>query len=50
MFQVDDYGGFPRYYLVGIISFGTSECGIGYPGVYTRVFYYNDWILKNIKP
>ena len=37
-------------YLVGIVSFGTSKCGEGYPAVYTSIEYYLPWILANMKP
>ena len=37
-------------YLRGIVSFGTNKCGHGYPGVYTDIAYYVDWIRKNLKP
>lgn len=30
--------------LIGIVSFGRFPCGGGSPDVYTRVFYYRDWI------
>merc|ERR1711981_499273 len=36
-------------YLVGIVSFGTKKCATGYPGVYTSIDYYLDWILANMK-
>ncbi|XP_013102919.1 serine protease easter isoform X2 [Stomoxys calcitrans] len=39
------------YVLAGIVSFGPKPCGLpGWPGVYTRVGAYADWILNNIKP
>ncbi|CAH1181758.1 unnamed protein product [Phyllotreta striolata] len=40
-----------RYIQQGVVSFGPRECGLeGYPGVYTNVAYYMDWILDNLKP
>jgi len=38
------------WYQVGIVSFGTMECGIGSPGIYTRVTAYLDWIAEHLKP
>lgn len=39
----------PFFYLAGIVSFGPSPCGMeGWPGVYTRVNRYIDWILANM--
>jgi len=33
--------------LIGVVSFGAG-CGVPfYPGVYTDVWYYKDWILRN---
>ncbi|XP_014468441.1 PREDICTED: proclotting enzyme-like [Dinoponera quadriceps] len=38
-----------RWTQIGIVSFG-NKCGEpGYPGVYTRVSEYTDWIKKNFK-
>ncbi|XP_053671281.1 CLIP domain-containing serine protease B4-like [Anopheles nili] len=40
----------PVYLLAGLVSFG-KKCGIqGYPGVYTRVNQYTDWIVDNLEP
>lgn len=37
------------YMLAGIVSFGPKPCGIqGWPGVYTRVGAYIDWITNTI--
>ena len=36
--------------LVGIVSFGPQTCGMqNVPGVYSRVRYYIDWIMKTVK-
>jgi len=40
----------PFWYCAGIVSFGPSPCGMeGWPGVYTRVSAYTDWISRNIR-
>ena len=36
------------YMLVGVVSGGTSKCGIGAPGIYTRVSNYRQWIVDNL--
>ncbi|RWS18741.1 chymotrypsin-1-like protein [Leptotrombidium deliense] len=33
---------------VGVVSYGPQNCPQGYPGVYTRVSAYRDWISQNI--
>lgn len=39
-----------RFVQFGIVSFGLKICGVeGYPGVYTRVDYYMDWILNTMR-
>lgn len=38
-----------QFYLLGITSFGNSKCGLsGYPGVYTKVSSFFDWIIEKI--
>ena len=37
-------------FLLGIVSFGSSVCGQGFPGIYTNVEFYMDWIRRNLKP
>ncbi|XP_048486115.1 CLIP domain-containing serine protease HP8 isoform X1 [Plutella xylostella] len=38
----------PKTYLVGVVSFGPTICGIKKPGVYTSVSYYLNWILDKL--
>lgn len=39
------------FYLAGVVSFGPSPCGMeGWPGVYTRVDRYVDWVLSHMRP
>ena len=37
-------------YLLGVVSFGTRDCGTGSPGVYTRVESYISWIRSKLRP
>lgn len=40
-----------KFILLGLVSFGPRSCGISnFPGVYTRISSYMDWVLKNIQP
>ena len=38
------------WYQIGVVSYGTGKCGVGEPGVYTRVDGYLDWIESKLKP
>ncbi|KAJ9596094.1 hypothetical protein L9F63_012678, partial [Diploptera punctata] len=41
----------PRYYLIGIVSFGAKRCGAStMPGVYTRIANYMNWIMDHMHP
>ncbi|XP_069688637.1 melanization protease 1-like isoform X2 [Periplaneta americana] len=41
----------PRFVQYGIVSFGPRSCGLKqFPGVYTRVAFYMDWILSSMRP
>ncbi|KAL5273756.1 hypothetical protein ACFFRR_000479 [Megaselia abdita] len=35
--------------VVGVVSYGTAICGLGYPDVYTRVSVLSDWIDEQVK-
>ena len=40
----------PKWVSVGVVSFGPSPCGmVGWPGVYTKVYDFLPWILRNMR-
>ena len=38
-----------NWFQTGIVSYGTKECGIGKPGIYTKVSRYLDWVADNLQ-
>lgn len=39
-----------NWYAAGIVSFGPTPCGYeNWPGIYTRVSQYMDWIVGKLK-
>ncbi|KAJ1520201.1 hypothetical protein ONE63_004412 [Megalurothrips usitatus] len=38
------------YKVAGVVSFGQAYCGMGAPGVYTRVYHYLPWIESIVWP
>ncbi|XP_052863582.1 uncharacterized protein LOC128270220 [Anopheles cruzii] len=42
-------GAIQYWYLIGLVSFGPTPCGqAGWPGVYTKVDQYVDWVTQTI--
>ena len=37
-----------RWYLLGVVSFGTNTCDSSLPGVYSRLTSFIPWILDNV--
>ncbi|KYM93572.1 Serine protease easter [Cyphomyrmex costatus] len=51
LMKVNSLDGPPKYYFVGIVSFGTKSCGASTtPAVYSKVAAYTTWILDNVHP
>ncbi|KAH8311664.1 hypothetical protein KR044_007400, partial [Drosophila immigrans] len=39
------------FFVAGITSYGPIPCGLpGWPGVYTRVGHYVDWVIRTLEP
>ena len=41
--------GLNPFYLVGVLSTGSRDCGDGKPSIYTRVHSYIPWIQEQIR-
>ena len=37
------------FFQIGLVSFGTEGCGLGVPGVYTRVAQFLPWIESKLE-
>ena len=48
LFDMTRFGKRIKLKLVGIVSWGTTKCGISKPGVYTKLVPYLDWILNSL--
>ncbi|XP_016978978.1 melanization protease 1 [Drosophila rhopaloa] len=47
----DFNNGYSNYYIAGVVSYGPTPCGLkGWPGVYTRVAAFMDWIENTVRP
>ena len=49
LLMVQEYP-FAPWYQIGLVSFGTSYCGVGAPGVYTKITNYLPWIESKLQP
>lgn len=50
LMKVETLSSTPKYFLIGVVSFGNAKCGSTVPAIYTDVRYYLGWILDNIRP
>lgn len=51
LIKADASHGFPRYYIIGIVSFGPKYCGATtMPAIYTKMSSYVYWLLDNLRP
>ncbi|XP_024938860.1 uncharacterized protein LOC107265735 [Cephus cinctus] len=49
LMKVESVHGPPKYFIIGLVSFGAKHCGESMtPAVYTKMSYYLSWILNNI--
>ncbi|KMQ96719.1 serine protease easter [Lasius niger] len=51
LMKVQSLNGPPRYYLIGVVSFGAKACGASkIPAIYSKVAAYTIWILDHVHP
>ncbi|KAG5321096.1 EAST protease, partial [Pseudoatta argentina] len=51
LMQVNSLNGPPKYYFIGIVSFGQKSCGVSEThAIYSRVAAYTTWILNTMHP
>lgn len=51
LMKVEAVDGPPKYYFLGVVSFGAKHCGeSSTPAVYSRIAEYLRWILDNMRP
>ncbi|CAB3249017.1 unnamed protein product [Arctia plantaginis] len=48
MMKIYDTPDGPKHYLVGVVSFGPTICGIKKPGVYVSIAHFIKWILDHV--
>ncbi|XP_070528707.1 spaetzle-processing enzyme-like isoform X1 [Cardiocondyla obscurior] len=49
LMKAESLDGPPKYYLLGVVSFGTKACGASRtPAIYSKIARYITWILNNI--
>nr|CAH7735497.1 unnamed protein product [Callosobruchus chinensis] len=50
LMSYEQNGADQNWYAVGVVSFGPSPCGMeNWPGVYTRVGSYMQWIVDKLR-
>ncbi|KAF2905342.1 hypothetical protein ILUMI_00844, partial [Ignelater luminosus] len=49
--KAESIHGIPRFYILGIVSFGAKYCGATtMPAVYTKMSMYTEWMLNHMLP
>ena len=50
MVKEKEFGFFSTVYQIGLVSSGTKYCGVGQPGIYTKVTSFLPWIKSKLQP